>query len=213
MAGVWDWLIPAGIVGAGALTSIIGSQKAADAQVSGANAAADAQRYMYDVSRADYAPYRDIGANALYQLAAGTGVEYEGAPGTIEDRYATAMNRFATSPDYQFRLSEGIKALDQSAASRGRLRSGSQDKAIAEYGQNLASGEWNNYMNRLASQAGIGQSATAGTTQAGMTSAANTGNALMQSGAARASGYAGGASGVNSALNNALYYYGRYGSA
>lgn len=207
--GWTDWLIPAGIIGAGALTSLIGSEKAASAQTDAANQAADVQREMFQTTRSDYAPYRDIGANALYQLAAGTGVEYEGAPGTIEDRYQTAMSRFAASPSYQFRLNEGLKALDQSASARGKLLSGSQQKAITDYGQGLASTEWDNYLNRLASQAGIGQTSTAQLGAVGAQTAANTGNALMAAGGARASGYAGGASGINNALQNAMYMYGR----
>ncbi|MBC8158290.1 MAG: hypothetical protein H8E94_03050 [Alphaproteobacteria bacterium] len=142
-------------------------------------------------------------------MAAGSGVEYEGAPGTIEDRYATAFDRFQASPDYNFRMTEGINAIDRSASARGKQLSGQNQKALMGYGQNLASGEWGNYLNRQANLAGIGQTATQGMMNAGSNAAANMGNAQLAGGNARASAYTGGASGINQGINNALYWYGR----
>lgn len=204
-----DWILPAAGIAVGGITSLVSANKAADAQTRAANQSTEYQKYMYDTSRGDLAPFRDVGQNALYQLASATGVEYAGAPGTIQDRMATALNRFQASPDYNFRLNEGVKALDQSAASRGKLYSGGQQKAITEYGQNLASGEWNNYLNRIAAQAGIGQTATNAQVASNANTAANVGNTLQYAGDARASGYAGMANAVNNSVNNALYLYGR----
>lgn len=209
----WDWLGGA-IAGLGSVAgAYIGANaagNAADAGAAAANTAAQVSQAQYDQTREDYAPYRDVGQNALYQLAAATGTEYEGAPGTIEQRQQTAFSRFNTSPDYNFRLNQGIQALDRSAASRGRLMSGAQDKAITGYGQNLASSEWNNWLNRQASLAGIGQTATNSVAQAGGQNAANVGNATMAAGDARASGYMGQANAINQGINNLMYAYGRY---
>lgn len=212
----WNWDgLGAVIGGAGALAGALLSSNAADKAASAVSQAADntsaVQKAMYDQTRTDYAPYRDVGQNALYQYAAATGVDYEGAPGTTEERMQEAFSRFNASPDYNFRLQQGIDALDKSAAARGRLLSGAQDKAITEYGQNVASGEWNNYLNRLASQAGIGQTATGATAAAGGQTAANIGTATMAAGDARASGYTAGANAANQGINNLLYAYGRYG--
>ena len=88
---------------------------------------------------------------------------------------ANALSRFKTSPDYSFRVGEGVKALDRSAASRGRLYSGAQDKAITEWGQKTGSEEYGNYFNRLAGIAGIGAN-TANSTNATATGALNTAN-------------------------------------
>ena len=51
-------------------------------------------------------------------------------------------------PSYKFRLQQGVEALDRSAAARGKVLSGQQQQAIANYGQNLASQEYANAFNR-----------------------------------------------------------------
>ena len=43
-----------------------GSQDAANASRYGADQAANVQRYMYDTSRSDFAPYLNVGTQALY---------------------------------------------------------------------------------------------------------------------------------------------------
>jgi hypothetical protein len=52
-------------------------------------------------------------------------------------------------PGYQFRLDEGQKALEGSAAAGGNLLSGSTLKALTNYGQNAASQEYQNAFNRF----------------------------------------------------------------
>lgn len=53
-----------------------------------------------------------------------------------------------SEPGYQFRLGQGLKALDQSAAARGNLRTGGQVKAFNDYAQNYASNEYENAWSR-----------------------------------------------------------------
>lgn len=120
---------------------------------------------------------------------------------------------YEADPGYAFRLTEGQKALDRSAAARGGLQSGSALKAAARFGQDYASNEYGNAytrfntdqstkFNRLASLAGIGQTANAASAAAGqnyanqaggyaMTNAANQGNAALAAGNARGAGYTG----------------------
>jgi hypothetical protein len=66
---------------------------------------------------------------------------------------------FQADPGYNFRLSEGLKALDRQAAARGGLMSGAALKAAGRYGQEAASQEYGNAFNRFqtnrASQAGL----------------------------------------------------------
>lgn len=106
------------------------------------------------------------------------------------------------TPGYQFRMEQGNKALERSAAARGGLLSGRQLMAQQRFGQGLASDEYGNQWNRLASLAGIGQTATnnLGTMGAnyanaigniGMTNAANMGNAALAGANARGSFYQG----------------------
>jgi hypothetical protein len=67
---------------------------------------------------------------------------------------ASAMKNFGASdfqadPGYAFRLSEGMKALDRTAASRGGLLSGATLKGAQRYGSDLASQEYGNAYNRF----------------------------------------------------------------
>jgi hypothetical protein len=66
---------------------------------------------------------------------------------------ASAMKNFGASdfqadPGYAFRLSEGMKALDRTAASRGGLLSGATLRGAQRYGSDLASQEYQNAFNR-----------------------------------------------------------------
>lgn len=128
--------------------------------------------------------------------------------GTREGRQEAAFDRFFTSPGYQFRLDEGIRALERSGASRGKLNSGAMGRSLVEYGQGLASSEFGNYANRLASLAGTGQTAATTTGQIGIAAAGQAGMFMGQAGTARASGYAGAANAVSGGVENAMYMYG-----
>ena len=64
------------------------------------------------------------------------------------------------SPGYQFRLNEGMKALQRSAAARGTLLTGGTLKGLERYAQDYASNEYGTRVNQLAGLAGIGQTAT-----------------------------------------------------
>jgi hypothetical protein len=96
----------------------------------------------------------------------------------------------AATPGYQFRLAEGQRAAERSAAARGSLASGSTLRALARYGEGLASQEYDNFSNRLASLIGIGQNAATTAGGFGMQTGANIGQNYANIGNARASGYA-----------------------
>lgn len=120
------------------------------------------------------------------------------SPTNPEDPYGGFME----SPGYQFRFDEGQRAVDRNAAARGRYMSGAREKASIRYGQNYASNEFGNYMNRLAAAANIGQTATNTGVGAGMNAAAYAGNAMQNAGNARASGYMGVANSIVNGINN-----------
>lgn len=98
---------------------------------------------------------------------------------------------FYKSPDYQFRLSEGLKGLEARAATGafGGLDSGALRKAEIGYAGNLASGDFNNYTNRLAALAGVGQTTATNEANQGATYASNVGNIAVNQGNNRASSY------------------------
>jgi hypothetical protein len=109
-------------------------------------------------------------------------------------------------PSYQFRLGEGMKALERTAAARGGLISGGALKAAQRYGQDVASTEFGNAYNRLAGLAGVGQTATGAMGNAANAYGTNAGNLMTGAGAARASGYVGGANALTSGLGQYMNY-------
>lgn len=128
------------------------------------------------------------------------------------DPNADPLAPFIESPGFQFRLQEGQKALDRSAASRGQLLSGQQIKASQDFGQNLASAEFNSFVDRLASFAGLGQTTGAQIGQFGANAALARGGFIQQAGGQRASGLIGAANalaaGQQRQENNALSIFG-----
>ena len=215
------WMLPAAIIG----SSLFGAESSSDAASTAARASGEAsaasiaeQRRQYDQTRADQAPYLAAGTGAVNRLAAGVGYGGEfGAARPFDFQYNPN-----TDPGYAFRFSEGMKALDRSAAARGGLLSGPTLRGATRFGQDLATGSrqnaFNEYLtgfnantgernalyNRLAGVSGTGQTATGqigaqGTNMASnignlnMTSAANTGNAAMAAAGQRNSAFGGAA--------------------
>jgi len=143
-----------GVIGAVTVgSSLIGasaSRGAAASQERAAAQASDAQRAMFERQVELQEPFRQAGLkgqNRLLQLL-GLG-EDKTAPGF--GKYATAefgMDKFTADPGYAFRMSEGMKALERSAAARGGLLSGATLKGTQRYGQDLASQEYQNAFNR-----------------------------------------------------------------
>lgn len=218
--GVAAAIAGAAVVG-GAATAISGS-KAAKAQKNAAATAAAAsergtqlqieeQRRQYDQTRADYAPYRETGYKALDTLAGLYGVG-----GTRIDPTAA----LEATPGYQFQREQGLSAIDRANSARGALASGGADKSRIRYASGLAASNYENFANRLAALAGVGQSATGATAAAGQgaanaitgaygTNAANQANAATAAGNATASSYANMGSAINGTVNNlaSLYLY------
>jgi hypothetical protein len=135
---------------------------------------------------------------------------------TSAQQQQEAFDRFHASPGYQFSFSEGQRAIENSAAARGGVHSGATMKALDRFGTGLANQEYGDYYNRLAAEAGIGQTAV----QSGNQAAQNYGNSAAQlaanTGAARASAYGaagqamsnaygGVASAINGGIGNYLY--------
>ncbi len=125
---------------------------------------------------------------------------------------------FTADPGYQFRMDEGRKGLESSAAARGGLLSGGTLKALTKYGQDVASNEYSNAynrfnndrtqrFNRLSGIAGTGQTATNITGQLGAQAASNIAQNQIGAGNARASGYVGQANAINSGIGNAMSGY------
>lgn len=163
------------------------------------------QYKQYKDTVARQKPFYDVGVNALPDLVNAS-------------KYTNfGMDQFQADPGYAFRLSEGQKQLDRTAASRGGLLSGGALKAATRYGQEMGSQEYTNAFNRyqaertarlapLQALTGMGQTTAQQVSNAGQTMATNVGNDITNSAAARASGYVGGANALTGGLNTYLNY-------
>lgn len=106
-------------------------------------------------ARDAFQPYAEAGTNALREQQA-----LQGLLGPEEQ--AKASSRFQTSPGYDFRLTEGINALDKSATARGNLYSGAAMKAVQERGEGLAAQEYGSYYDRFNPMVSTGFNAATG---------------------------------------------------
>lgn len=165
-----------------------GASSAANTQAKSAQTALDFQKQQYADQQAREAPWLASGQQALGQL---NSLQPFQAPGAD----------FTQDPGYQFRLAEGNKAIERSAAARGSVANPATQKALADYSENLASqeygnvyarraGEYQNTYNQLATRAGYGTQGNAALNAGGQNFATNAGNTAMFQGGALASGQA-----------------------
>lgn len=172
------------------------SERVAGMQLGASREANAMQMAMYNQTRADQAPWRIAGEGALKRIEEFPDFSFN----------AEEFN-FMQDPSYDWRLSQGVEALDRSASARGNVLSGGQQKAITEYGQDMASQEYSNAFNRHMSEqqfdyntaigehninlgkeqslAGLGQSSTNALASAGSSTANSMANNTM-SGASNA---------------------------
>jgi hypothetical protein len=205
---VWQFLIPAA-------ASLIGGSMQAKAAKSAANTTAAAtdranalQQRMYEENVARQKPFYDVGVNALPELVAAS-------------KYTNfGMDQFTADPGYGFRLKEGQKQLERSAAARGGLISGAALKAAQQYGQEMGSQEYTNAFNRyqteraarlnpLQSLTGYGQTTANTLGTAGQNMATNVGNAYMGQGANQGNALMAGAQARASSYGDIAKLYGQ----
>lgn len=133
-----------------AATSSAAMDRAAELQRESAREATDLQRRMYEEDVARQQPYYQAGVNALARVQ-----EMAGQPqaqfqygGELPAAFEYRPEQLTTDPGYQFRLQEGLKALERSAAARGGLMSGATGKALTRFGQEMGSQEFQNAYDR-----------------------------------------------------------------
>jgi hypothetical protein len=219
-------------------SAIIGGMASSSAARSQARAAGEATQAQRDIADQQVALQREqylkqLELNEPFRQAGLTGqnmllAQLQGGPyasakfGGVEGYDpASAMRNFGAGdfqadPGYAFRLSEGMKGMNATAAARGGLLSGNALRAGQEYGQQMGSQEYQNAFNRyqanraaqaqeygnafnrfqtertntlapLQSLAGVGQSATQQAQQAAQNYATGASGALGNYGNAAAS--------------------------
>jgi len=209
--------VASGVLGASAAKKAANVQaesadRASEAMVQAAEISAGVQREglqfqkdTYAQARADAAPWLAAGREALNSYR----VELGAAPGT---------SKFKKTPGYDFMVKEGERGVINNLAALGMKNSGAALKALTRFREGIANQTYDNYLNRLQSTAGMGQTqvntlnslgnSVAGSVQAGLQ---GIGNTYQDAGQARASGYlnsgqarASGIMGAANAWQNAL---------
>jgi hypothetical protein len=216
-------------VGGAAVASLIGSsmqanaaQSAAQQQYNAATNAQNLQQQMFNTQNAQQAPYRQTGYTALNQLLAGT----QGSVPTFDQNgnitgYTIGNEQFThqfnaadlasnLAPNYQFMLNQGLGATGENAnvGGGGSNVDLARTKFAEDYAQNAYQQAFSNYQtqqgnifNRLASLAGIGQSAQNTVSGLASTTAGNIGQAGIGAATALGSGQVGAANAYSSGLS------------
>lgn len=179
------------IIGSIAGAAIAGNaaKKGAKTQKKAADAATQLQREMFETTNEQQRPYREAGYTALNDLMGLR--DFDPTPDA-----ASVM----AEPGYQFGLTQGMRGIENSAAARGMALSGAALKAASRFNSDYAGTRYNDAWNRaqtgfgnrwgrLASLAGIGQTANQQTAAAGQNYANQAGQNMM--GAANAQAAAG----------------------
>lgn len=106
-----------------------------------------ARQYWIDrINRGDGSMYVRNGTMQKFQDG-GAGSGWGFGSGTQPYKPFT-LGDFVSSPGYQWQLNQGLNAIQKGAAARGTLLTGGTQKALEQYGQGLASQDYNNFFNR-----------------------------------------------------------------
>jgi hypothetical protein len=163
-----SWVAVAVVGGAvvGGYMTSQASQGAANTQAAAADRATATQYDIYQQQRKDYEPWKDAGVKAL---------------NTLQD--PSFGKNLEMEPGYAFRMSEGMKAINNAAAARGMGNSGATMKALTRFGQDYGSNEYgkayDRAFGRATTLAGFGNQANTNTANAGANYAQQAGQNLM----------------------------------
>lgn len=182
-----------GSSGGGTLASLFGGSGGSNAS------AADPNGLNFDAAKGS--PIGTIDGVTYYRRDEDSLMPYNWAEGT----------GFQQTPGYQFAMDQGIQARDRSAAARGMLTSGAQQKELTRFGQGIANQEYNNWLNRIGGVAGQISGDTAATGgvysglgQSGYNSASQLANLAQVRGGTDATAAQNGQSSFNSGLSGLL---------
>ncbi len=206
---------------AGSLISSHAAKSAAQTQADAANHAADIQKGMFDTTRGDLLPNIQAGQTSQAALMKLLGLDPESVAAGVNPLTSPLLKGFSptqaqleTTPGYQFSLTQGLKAVNNSASARGLGgASGALGKGIASYATGLADNtfqhQFQNWMdtqnaqyNRLTGPISLGENAAAQSGNLGVQTGANIGNSVSNAGTALASGQVGSANALAGGLGN-----------
>lgn len=215
-----SWVATA-IVGGAAISGIAsayGANKAAGAQQDATAKASQIAQQQYETSRADLAPFRQVGIDASAELK--DKLPFLTSPIIMD------QNALEQTPGYQFTKTTGLKAVQNSAAARGLGTSGAALKGAATFATELADKTYqdqfnleninrSNTFNRLKVLIDTGAGAAAGTGALGAKAADTSAGATIAGGNAAAAGnnaLGAAVGGVGNAIAGYAAYKGLYGT-
>jgi len=192
----------AAVVGAGA--ALYGSRKAGKASGKAAEAQADAseagvaeQKRQFDKMVSLLSPYVKAGTGSLAQQQNILGL------GGAKNQ-AAAISGIEKSPYFQSVAKQGESAILQNASATGGLRGGNTQGALAQFRPALLNQLVQQQYQNLGGITALGQNSAAQTGNAGMQSATNIAGLLGQQGQAQAGGIIGQAQAQNQMIGNLL---------
>lgn len=221
MCNAW---VATAIIGAGALaagSTIYASSKASEAQTNAATTAANTALNTYGQTKTTLAPFVQGGTDALQQLKDNN---YYTAPidvtADLNDPNSVAAKA------YDFTKTQGLKAVQNSAAARGLGVSGAALKGAANFTTGLADNTYTNLFNlentnqtnaynRLKALVDTGENAGAQTGSIGNSAATTAAGAQIGAGNAQAAGInavGGAVSGLANNIGGYAAYKGLYGN-
>jgi hypothetical protein len=194
-------------------------QRAASTQSDAAQRAIDLQERINQQQTALNAPFYSAGVTGQNRLLDLLGLSgNKGATGYGKYAKDFSMGDFQQDPGYGFRLSEGQKALERSAAARGGLISGGAMKAATRYGQDMGSQEYQNAYNRYQTNRANQLNPLGSLTQSGQAAAnfqagnlgrygSDVASLIGQQGQSQAAGQIGMGSTIGNAINTGISAY------
>lgn len=181
-ASIPSWVGPAVNAGIG----LIGQNQAMRAAEQGSQAQIDLLREVNAQNRADNAPLLAMRNSVLPQINA----------------LISNPSSITQDPGYQFGLDQGNRQIANRQAASGNYYSGGALREAQRFGQDYAGSRLDQSLNRLMGVAGLGQVGGNNQQQANTNFGNVAGNALMNQGANRASGYMGMTNNVGGAVND-----------
>lgn len=174
-----------------------GAQGASSAQADAAQQQLALDQQMYQQDQKNFKPWLTTGSGAEYTLAS-----LYGLPGKNGQVAPANYSAFYNSPDYKFALQQGQQATQNLLSAKGGLASGGGLAALNQFGQGLASQQYQNYVGRLQQIAQGGLTAAQSLGQQSTQYAGLMNNAQGNYGAAKASGIMGEANAIGGAFNS-----------
>ena len=197
MAATTAAVVGAGAAAYGASQSGKASGKAAEAQSEASQAGVEEQRRQFDKFVELLSPYTKAGTGSLTAQQDILGLN--GAQAQLN-----AITGIERSPYFQATAKQGENAILQNASATGGLRGGNTQGALAQFRPALLNSLVQQQYQNLGGITSLGQNSAAQTGNAGMQSATNIGSLLQQQGAAQAGGIIGQQNAQNQLIGNLL---------